>query len=100
MNQQRQDRKKNDCDDQFFKRIDEPWEFLAEEETNTRQAHDPEDPSDHVELKEPDVVHLANSSHNRRKCANDRDESGDDDRFPTMLYIKILGTLQVLWVEQ
>src|SRR5262249_900265 len=58
------------------------------------------DPAEDIEGNEPDVVHLSDAGHKRRKCPDNRDKTGVHDRLSAVFFVESVRTIQMLPAEQ
>ena len=72
----------------------------AKEVTEESEDGHPDHPAYDVIAFETPVGHLPNAGHKRRERAYDGNESRQDDGLPAVLFVELMGALQVFLVQE
>ena len=73
---------------------------IAKEVTAEGEQSHPQNCPDDIEEEEAGILHGADPGYEGSKGADDGDEAGQDDRLATMLFIKIMGAIDVLFFKK
>jgi hypothetical protein len=73
---------------------------VAKQVPGKHEQNDPEYPTNHIVKKKPRIVHSPNPSDKWGKGTNDRHETGNDDRFAAILFVKLVCPVEVSAIEQ
>src|SRR5687767_8533552 len=96
----RQNRQEDHHENNLFDVPIDPGHPAAEEVAGEQHGPYPEQAAEDVVEHEVPIPHLGDPRHDRRKRANDWHESRENDRLATMLFVELVGPVQVLLVEE
>src|SRR6185295_3885885 len=98
-NHSRQKRNEHDCDDD--QRESFLYDFdVAEPKAGEETDRDPSDAAYNVVDQESPIGHPAHTGNEWSEGSDYRDESGDDDCLATIVFIELVGSVQVLPIQE
>src|SRR5580692_2502088 len=99
MRDYRQQRYKNNQQNELLKIPPHQWNFTQEIAQDRHRKH-PSSRSKNIKRQKPRVLHLANTRHEWRECADDGHELRVDDGLAPVLLVESMCPLQVFLLEQ
>ena len=90
----------DDNGDDIMDALTNVWDRAAQRVAAENHGANPKDPSTNIERQVVEVGHLRGASDRRAEGSNDGSEARQDYGTATVLFIKIMGTLQMFAAEK